>query len=422
MLSFESLTAKEVLILSASSWRPDFFKIWSGQAVSDFTSMILQYSIIWYLTDLTGSAVVLSMAMLAEFLPKTIIGPFAGVAIDRFNRKAVMIVSDALVAAPCFLLIFSGGIDGIPVPLIMTVLILRSLGSAFHQPCMNAVTPQLVPRDQLAKCAGYSQSIQSVSRLLSPATAALLYGIWRLEYIISLDIIGAFIAITILIFVKIPALSDKGADSPHVFKDTLEGWKILKSNRGMFGLVGISALYTAVLMPISALFPLMCMSYFGKGSESAGMVETCFMAGVVLGALMLSLTGGFKNKLHTIICAMSLMCVCLAVGGLLPPSGIVIFAVVAFFMGICGPSFWGSHTSLLQQSFPNEYMGRVLSISHSMRNIALPLSLAVSGPLADRLGAPVWFLIGSALTAAGIVICLAVPAIRTVDTQRQTTQ
>ncbi len=85
--------------MKQQNWKRSFFTIWAGQAISLITSAVLQMAIIWYLTDTTGSAMVLSMATMVGFLPQAILGTVIGVWVDRWNRKLVMIGADLIVAA-----------------------------------------------------------------------------------------------------------------------------------------------------------------------------------------------------------------------------------------------------------------------------------------------------------------------------------
>jgi len=375
---------------------------------------------IWKLAQVTGSPMILSLALMAEFLPSAVISPFAGAFIDRCSRKAVMIISDAFIALTCAALAVSGSIESAPEWLIIAVIGLRSIGSAFQRPCMHAITPQIVPADQLIRCAGYSQTIQSVSRILSPAAAAGLYLHWSLGQFIWLDVLGAAVAIVTVLLARIPRLSESERRRVSVLSDTAEGFKVLRQSRGMLGIVLVGALYTFALLPISALFPIMCLQFFGGTSLEAGLVETLFAFGTLAGALVLSVTGGLKNKVHNIAAMTFLMTACLVIGGLLPPSGIYVFAAVSFFMGICAPIVWGSQTTLLQQNFAPGYMGRVMSISGGIRVIASPLSLSLSGLLSERFGAQIWFLIGGLLTFICGALCLAIPFIRNCDTSVKT--
>lgn len=81
-----------------NNWKRKFYAIWAGQAVSLITSAILQMAIIFYLTEKTGSAMVLSMASLVGFLPYAILGPAIGVLVDRHDRKKIMIGADLIIA------------------------------------------------------------------------------------------------------------------------------------------------------------------------------------------------------------------------------------------------------------------------------------------------------------------------------------
>jgi len=157
------------------NWKKNFFTIWMGQAFSQFSSSVLQFAIVWYLTDHTGSALVLSAAMLMGFLPQGILGPFIGVFIDRYRRKRIMMISDLVISLASLVMVLAGWLGFLSTGLILMILLIRSIGSAFHTPCLQAVTPQIVPKDQLMRCAGYSQSLQSVSQIFSPALAAILY-------------------------------------------------------------------------------------------------------------------------------------------------------------------------------------------------------------------------------------------------------
>lgn len=133
----------------------------AGQSVSLITSGILQMSIIFYLTAKTNSAMVLSIATLMGFLPQAVIGPFAGTFVDRHSRKGVMIGADLMIAATGGFLAVVSIFMELPIWLIMLVLFVRSIGNAFHSPASSAVTPLMVPQDQLTKCAGYNQTMQA---------------------------------------------------------------------------------------------------------------------------------------------------------------------------------------------------------------------------------------------------------------------
>ena len=229
-----------------SNWKRSFYAIWAGQAVSLITSAILQMAI-FYLTEKTGSAMVLSMASLVGFLTYAVFGPAIGVLVDRHDRKKIMIGADLIIAAAGAVLAIIALYMELPVWMVMIVLFIRSIGTAFHTPALNAVTPLLVPEEQLTKCAGYSQSLQSISYIVSPAVAALLYSVWDLNAIIAIDVLGAVIASITVAIVRIPKLGNQVQSlEPNFIREMKEGMVVLRQNKGLFALLLVGTIYVCL--------------------------------------------------------------------------------------------------------------------------------------------------------------------------------
>ena len=212
---------------------------------------------------------VLSMASLVGFLPYAVFGPAIGVLVDRHDRKKIMIGADLIIAAAGAVLAIVALYMELPIWMVMVVLFIRSIGTAFHTPALNAVTPLLVPEEQLTKCAGYSQSLQSISYIVSPAVAALLYSVWELNAIIAIDVLGAVIASITVAIVRIPKLGDQVQSlKPNFIREMKEGMAVLRQNKGLFALLLVGTLYMLVYMPINALYPLITMEYFNGTTDA----------------------------------------------------------------------------------------------------------------------------------------------------------
>lgn len=396
-------------------WRRRYFTILSGQAISLVTSGILQMTLIFYLTEKTGSALVLSLATFFGFLPQALLGPFIGVWVDRWSRKFVMIGSDLFIALSGVALALLALRLEPPIWVVLGILFLRSVGGAFYQPAMSAATPLLVPEDQLTKCAGYSSSIQSISFLVSPALSAVLYTRWHLSAIVGLDVLGAIIASSFVAFIAIPKPQQaENAAQPNFFRELKDGYVAIRQDRGLFSLVLIATLYMLVFMPINALFPLMSMGYFGGTTTHAAIAETTFSAGMLIGGLVLGVWGGFKRRTRTIGFSVLLMGLGLAASGLLPRSGFPGFAVLCVAMGFAAP-FHGVQTALFQERIAPECLGRVLSLSMSMMSVAMPVGLILSGAFAEVIGVHTWFLISGVLVTAISALMMSLPSIRSLD-------
>ena len=397
-------------------WKRDFFTIWTGQAISLFTSAILQMAIIFYLTEKTGSAMVLSIASLVGFLPYAVFGPMIGVLVDRYDRKKIMIGADLIIAAAGAVLAIIALYMELPVWMVMVVLFIRSIGTAFHSPALSAVTPLLVPEEQLTRCAGYSQSLQSISYILSPAAAAFLYSVWELNAIIAIDVLGAVIACITVALVRIPKLSLKKQSLEQNFmKEMKEGLVVLKENKGLFALLLIGTLYMFVYMPINALYPLISMEYFAGTPMHISITEIAYASGMLAGGVLLGLLGSFKKRIVLITASIFMMGASLTISGLLPTSGFVIFVVCCAIMGFSVPFYSGVQTALFQEKIKPEYLGRVFSLTGSIMSLAMPVGLILSGIFADRIGVNNWFLISGILIVGIAIVCPLIPAVKSLD-------
>lgn len=359
---------------------------------------------------------VLSIASLVGFLPYAVFGPMIGVLVDRYDRKKIMIGADLIIATAGAALAIIALYMELPVWMVMIVLFIRSIGTAFHSPALSAVTPLLVPEEQLTRCAGYSQSLQSVSYILSPAVAAFLYSVLELNAIIVIDVLGAVIACITVALVRVPKLSlEEQSLEKNFIKEMKEGFVVLKENKGLFALLLIGTLYMFVYMPINALYPLISMEYFEGTPMHVSITEIAYASGMLVGGLLLGLFSNFKKRIILITASIFMMGASLTISGLLPTSGFVIFVVCCAIMGLSVPFYSGVQTALFQEKIKPEYLGRVFSLTGSMMSLAMPVGLILSGIFADRTGVNNWFLISGILIVGIAIVCPLIPVIRSLD-------
>lgn len=397
------------------NWQKKFVFLAIGQAVSMLTSSILQISIVWYLTQQTGSPIIVTMSTLAGFLPRALLGLFSGSLIDRFDRKKILILSDLAIALAALVLSLVAFWTEIPIWLIFVVLCIRSMGAAFHSPSLNAIIPSIVPKDQLARCSGITQSFESVSLILSPALAAILYRFWQLGSIILLDVMGALIAVSIVAALHIPA--HHGQDHTqefHIWQDTKEGLAVLRQQRGLVAIFVISTVYAFIYFPIGSMYPLITMTYFGGSVADSSIVEIAFSCGTLLGALFLSILGSKAQKVGFITASIGIYGIGVLLTGLLPPSGLKPFIFFSAVMGITIPFFHGLRTAIIQSKVPSQYLGRVLSLVYSTSMMAGPVGLIFGGSFSELLGVNNCFLLCGILALSLAAALLILPSVRSI--------
>lgn len=176
--------------MSMSDWKKKFFIIYAGQAFSVIGSTVVQFAIVWYLTMGTQSAVTLTIATILGFLPGIIFGAYAGVMIDRHNRKTIMILADGFIALSSIALAIAFWAFGNPPTwFVYLILFLRGIGSSFHFPALKAIIPTLVPQDKLVKAGGWSTFIISGSNILAPMLGSVLIGFFDMYAVVLVDIL-----------------------------------------------------------------------------------------------------------------------------------------------------------------------------------------------------------------------------------------
>lgn len=386
------------------SWKRTFFLVWSGQAFSIVGSSAAQFALLWWLTLETGSPMVLAMASIAGFLPQALLGPIAGVWIDRLSRKTVMLAADGFIAAVSAVLAIAF-LVGTPEPgLIYLILFLRAIGSVFHAPAMQAAMPLLVPPSELVRTGGWSQFLSSGSLMLGPVLGTLLMTRFSIAAVLAIDILGAIIAALTLAAVRLRDPEIDPAATPHLMRELRDGLDEVLRSRALKAVSLPVLLTTLFYVPVGSLFPLMVNSHFGGGAWHASAVEVLFAAGMLVASLILGVWGGLKNPFTMIMLSVGVLGLALVGSGLLAPSGFLAFAGLSFVMGMTGSFFSVPYFAFIQGAAPPEKLGRVISLLSSLMSFAIPVGLFVAAPIAERTGIATWFALsgGFIVLAAGL--------------------
>lgn len=384
------------------SWKRVFAIIWTGQFFSILTSYTVNFAIIIWLSITTGSAEILAYAAIASLLPQSLLGPFAGVFIDRWDRKLTMILADGFIALCTFIIAVLFYLDMADLWYIIILLALRSVGSAFHMPAMQASIPLLAPESELLRIAGINQSIQSVSTIAGPALGALAITHMDMEYVLLLDIIGALIAIGSLCLVKIPNPDRGGQEEPHVLHEIVSGIKEVTVQTGLRWLFLFAILATFCIMPVSVLFPLMTLNHFEGDVFQVSLIEVIWGVGSLLGGLALSLIKTPVNKVLLINSMYLLLGITLCASGLLSPSAYPYFVVLTAMGGVSGAVYNSCFNTVLQETISPAMLGRVFSMYFSVALLPSLIGLVGIGFFADTIGlAETFVLLGAVIFAIG---------------------
>ncbi|MBN2047586.1 MAG: MFS transporter [Anaerolineaceae bacterium] len=380
-------------------WQGKFYSIWGGQAVSLIGSQLVSFALIWYLTNLTGSAKVLAAASLCSVLPNLVLSPFTGAIADRFDRRKIMIFADFAIAAVTAFLALLFYLQWAQIWHIYALMFLRSVGGAFHWPAMQASTSLLVPREKFTKIQGLNQSLRGVLNILSPLLGAFAMDRMQIGAILAIDVITAACAIAPLFFTSIPQVHDdhigqKVFAVKTIFEDLGEGFRYLYHWKAMFTLLIGSALINFSLAPSSAMLPLLVKQYFGYGAHELGWLQSAVSIGVVAGSLLLMVWGGFKRRMMTGLVGLIIVGGGAVMLGLLPAHLFYAAIPAVFIHGFGLPLASGPIFAIFQEKIDPRMQGRVFALINTTGQGAAPLGLLLAGLLSDTLGLQVWYVAG----------------------------
>lgn len=397
------------------NWKRVFAILWTGQFISIITSSLVNFAVMLWLSIEYDSAVVLANSAIAGFLPQAVLGLFSGVFVDQWNRKLTMMLSDGFIAL-CTLAISMLFYFGEPqLILIYLLLALRSAGSAFHMPAMQASIPLLAPEDQLLRVSGINQTIQSISMIGGPALGALAITYLDIEHVLLFDVFGAVVAISSLLFIHIPDPEKSTESTESVFFQIKEGIKAVVSKSGMGLLFLFSILVTFFIMPIAILFPLMTLRHFEGGKFEVSVIEVIWGVGMLIGGSVLGISNTKMNKVALVNFTYLALGLALAVSGLLPSSQFVLFVALTGIGGMASSIYYASFNTIIQEKIEPEVLGRVFAMFGSISLFPSLLGLLGIGIFADDLGINQTFvLLGGTIALLG-VISFFIPKMMAID-------
>jgi len=390
-------------------WKKKVTVFLVGQTITTFGSLLVQYALLWHLTLTTKSGVVLALAAVFGFLPQAVVSIFAGVWADRVNRKVMIILSDSTIALATLVLAFFmlSGVDDLW--LVFLVMAVRSVGAGIQMPAISALIPQIVPTDKLMRVNGINSSVQSSLLIIGPVAAAGFYSTVSLAAILFVDVVTAVIGLTLLATIAVPTLSRAASnDKPSYFTDLKEGLNYIFSHDLVRWVMVIYSIVFLLVVAPSNLSPLMLVRTFGGDVWLLTVLELSFGIGMVAGGALMAIFASKMDRLGLMVGTSILFGVLAVVMGF--TTNLILFYSLFFLIGLAVPAFSTSSMTLLQETVEPERQGRVFGFVGIVMAVAMPLGMAVLGPLADIVSVEILLIATGALTVGVAVVAVLLPA------------
>jgi MFS transporter, DHA3 family, macrolide efflux protein len=382
-----------------------FFVVWLGQLVSILGSNLSNFAIDIWVYQRNGSVTELSFLILFTTLPLLLVSPFAGVLVDRWDRRWVMIISDtgaALSTLAIALLLISGQIQTWHICLATAI---SSSCSAFQWPAYSAATTLLVAKKNLGRAAGMVDFAEAVGNLIAPILGGTLLEIIRLSGIIILDLSSFVFSVIILLLVRFPHHQGlERSQEPNKFsflKEAVSGFHYLAARDGLIALLLLLAINKFMIGIMQVLAYPLILSF--ASTSQLGTILSVGGAGMVIGSILMGGWGnGRQDYIKILICFMVLDGFSLIVAGFSP--SIILFGVAAFLFFLNSPFISGSVRVIFQKKVPPNIQGKVFTFTSTITGLCLPLAYISAAPLAESIFEPLMSADGLLAESIGKII------------------
>ncbi|HUS78952.1 MAG TPA: MFS transporter [Patescibacteria group bacterium] len=367
-----------------------FTVVWIGQFISLLGTGMTGFVLTIWAWQVTGEATALALVGLFTFAPTVLMSPFAGALVDRWNRKKVMMLSDlasGLSTVVVLILMASGRLE---VWHLYVTGAFSGVFQAFQFPAYSAAVSMMLPKEQYARANGMIGLAGAVSNIIAPVASGILLGVVGITGIMAFDVFTFIVAIVALLPVHIPQPPSAGAgqsDRPSLLSDSVYGFRYIYERPS---LLGLQLVFFSINLIMSLVFPLMApmiLSRTGNDTVILGGVQSAFGVGGLLGGVLMSVWGGPKRRVHGVLLGMASSSL---LGTLLMGlgRGPLAWAFAAFATMCFMPIINGSNQAIWQSKVPPEVQGRVFATRMVIAQIAVPISMALAGPLADWVFGP----------------------------------
>ena len=380
------------------NWKVSAVLFLLSQNISLFGSSIVGYAVIWHITLETSSGFWMMLATIFSNLPQIIISLWGGALADRFNRKYMIMVADGFIALATLGLAISYWTGFQDKILLLIVLAIRSTGAGIQSPAVNAIYPQIVPKENLIKIQGINQTINAVCLLLAPAIGGVLLGSIGLVWAFMVDVVTAVIAITIMSIIKVER-QNVTVNTNSMISDIRAGIGYVLEHSELKKLIAFYAVAFILLTPAMALSPLMVERTFGNEVWRLTANEIIWTIGSLVGGIFIAFRKQIKNKVFAI--AVCFVAFGVAFGFMSIATNFVMYLILILIAGFFMPILTTAQTVYVQEITETNVLGRVFSIIQMGSTSALPIAILFLGPLADIIS------VQSMLLVSGIlfVIC-----------------
>ncbi len=336
----------------------NFRLFWIGQTVSLIGTWMQQVGQSWLALELTDNAFFVGLVAAASTLPVLLFSLYGGVVADRRSKLHIVMVCQALLlieAAALWWLTWTGRMN------VEWLLVLATIGgiiSAFEIPARQALTVELVSREDLVDAIALNSGGFNLARIIGPSLAAIVLAKLGLAWCFGINAISYFAVLGSLAFMKLPAWTPvENLVSP--FEQLKQGLAYIRGTRAVSGLMGVIAIYSIFGFQYLTMMPVVARDLLRTGASGYGALLTFVGVGALTGALSLAALGPRIRRgrlFRATAFAFAALTILFSFVRSVP-----LAAVVLLFLGLTMLINGALANGILQTVVPDELRGRVMA-------------------------------------------------------------
>lgn len=362
-------------------WNKNFTLLWQGQLVSCLGDAFYSMALGFWVLDKTGSSTIMGILMAAVSIPRLIIGPFAGVIVDRFDRKKLILLGDFIRGIGMLFVGYAAFNNFLEVWMVMIVGVICGISSAFFNPAMSSIIPDLVSSSNIVKANSAQQMATSTTSLIGSMSGGFIYSILGAPFMFIFNGISYLLSTISEMFIEVPKIDRKNTEI--TFKqDFKEGINFTFKFKGLIIMLGIAlglnfffAIFSILMKPWFNIDPTLGVARYG--------IVTAFESvGIIIASILLTnISIKAENRSKIMLTSLFLQSVFFFLGVLLNNFYII---CMCFFMGCFFNTISNTViTSAMILVVPQEMRGKVMSIIMTCSMGIHPIGTLIGGVLGD---------------------------------------
>ena len=366
-----------------------FSIVWLGQIVSVMATNMTQFALTIWVFEMTGSVTALGLVQVFFITPFLLISPLAGVMVDRYDRKLMMIVSDLVAGLATIAILILQAFGALQVWHLYVAAVFQGLGNTFQWPAYSAAISVMLNKKQYGRANGMMSLIEAGPGVVAPLIAGALLPVVGLTGILFIDVATFLLAIgtLLMVFIPQPPRTAEGAEGQGSFwKEAAYGFRYIFARPGLMGLLSVFLLGNLFSGIQLTLLAPMILSRTSNNSLIFGTVQSAGAIGGIIGSILMSVWGGFKRQIHGVLLGWIFASTVLIFTGIGRDLSVWIPAMiigVLFF-----PIINSSSQAIWQAKVAPDLQGRVFSSRRLIAWVTNPITPIIAGMLADRVMEP----------------------------------